>query len=105
MRLPSLRLTSRRLRTAAALGLTLVVVVCFCGRFPQGDAAKLQGKWSVVAVEDSEVALNEPFLATRQYIFDGHRLINRAQGGPVATSLLGDWIGRNINSPSGQALA
>jgi uncharacterized protein (TIGR03067 family) len=100
MRLPTLRLTGRRLRIGAAMALTLTVVLYFWAWIPRGDAAKLQGSWRVVAIEDSGVAVNEPFLQTRQYLFDGHRLIVRARGEPVVGSWVGDWIGRTIKSPS-----
>lgn len=99
MRQPSLRKTGRRLRIAAAMGLTFAVVVYFYYWFPRGDAAKLQGSWKVVAIEDSGVEVNEPFLKTRQYLFDGHKMIVRGRG-EVALSLLEDWIGRSFKSPS-----
>ncbi len=100
MRLPSIGLTGRRLKIAAAMGLALVVVLYFCAWSPRGDAAKLQGSWRVVAIEDSGVTANEPYLKTRQYLFDGNRMIVGARGEPVAAASLVDWIGRNIKSPS-----
>jgi uncharacterized protein (TIGR03067 family) len=100
MRLPSLRLTGRRSRIAVAMGLILVVVLCFHAWSPRGDAAKLQGSWRVVAVEDSGVAVNQPFFKTRQYIFDGNKAIVRPRGGPVVASMVGAWVEWNFKTPS-----
>jgi uncharacterized protein (TIGR03067 family) len=100
MRLLSLRRASRRLRITAVVGLVLVVILYISAWFPRGDAARIQGSWRVVRVEDSGLAVNEPFLMTRQYIFDGHRAIVRARGRPVAVSWVGEWVERNIKSPS-----
>ena len=99
MRLPSLRLTGRRLRMAAAVGLTLAVVLYFYAWIPRGDAAKLQGSWRVVAIEDSGVPINEPFLKTREYLFNGYKMMVRGEE-TVTTTWVGDWLPRKIKSPS-----
>jgi uncharacterized protein (TIGR03067 family) len=100
MRLASLRLTGRRWRIAVAAALALAVVLYFSSWFPRGDAAKVQGSWKVVAVEDSGILVSEPFLKTRQYIFDGRSAIVRPRGGRVATTLIGRWVEKLIGSPS-----
>ncbi|WP_159452170.1 TIGR03067 domain-containing protein [Singulisphaera sp. GP187] len=82
------------------MGLILVVILDLSAWFPRGDAASIQGRWRVVRIEDSGVAVNEPFLMTRQYIFDARKLIVSARGKPIAASLVGEWIERNIKSPS-----
>ena len=99
MRLPSPRLTDRRSKIAAALGLALVVILYVAAWFPRGDAARLQGSWTVVAVEDSGVPANESFLKTRQYIFDGRKMIVRARGA-VPLSWERDWVERIFKYPS-----
>jgi uncharacterized protein (TIGR03067 family) len=100
MRLPNSWPTNRRFRIVLAVGLALLIMLYGSAWFPRGDAAKLQGSWTVAAVEDSGVPSKETFLKTRQYIFDGHRAIVRARGAPVAASWVGDWVERNIKSPS-----
>jgi uncharacterized protein (TIGR03067 family) len=99
MRLPTTLLRSRRLKTAAAVVFALLVLLSVFAWPPSGDAARIQGHWAVVAVEDSGVPTNEPFLKTRQYIFDGRKMMVRGRG-DVGLSWLEDWIGRNLKSPS-----
>jgi uncharacterized protein (TIGR03067 family) len=97
----SFRLTNPHLRIALAIGLALAAIVYVSTSFPTGDAAKIQGSWSIVAVEDSGVPTKAPFLMTRQYLFDGRRAIVRGRG-EVPLSGLEDWIQRNIKSSSFQ---
>ena len=99
MRLPRLRLTGRRLALVATLGLIVLVGLYVVLLIPFGDAAKLQGEWSVVSIEDTGVPVEEPFLKTRQYIFDGYRTIVRAREAPTA-SWVGRLVERYFRSPS-----
>jgi uncharacterized protein (TIGR03067 family) len=100
MRLHSFRPIRRRWKIVAAVGIALAIMLYSIARVPRGDAARFQGNWSVVAVEDSGVAVNEPFLKTRQYIFDGNKAIVRARGGPVAASWVGSLVQRHFQTPS-----
>ena len=68
------------MRIVVAGGLALALMLYVTAWFPSGDAARIQGNWAVVAVEDSGVLSNEPFLKTRQYAFDGRKMIVRARG-------------------------
>lgn len=99
MRLPSTFLRNRPLMIAVAVGFALLVMLSVFGWPPSGDAARIQGRWTVVAVEDSGVPTKEPFLKTRRYIFDGRKMMVRGRG-DVGLSWLEDWIGRNFKSPS-----
>lgn len=100
MPLNSLRQTGRPLRWIVAAGLGVVAILYVTVGFPEGDAARLQGRWRVVVVEDSGVLVNQPFLTTRQYLFHGHKMIVRGRGGPVASTWVGRWVERNLKSPT-----
>ena len=99
MRLPSSWLTCRRMRMAVAVGLALAVMLCASTWPPRGDAARIQGRWTVVAVEDFRVPINEPILKTKQYLFEGRKMIVRARA-EAALSWLEDWVGRTFKSPT-----
>jgi uncharacterized protein (TIGR03067 family) len=85
---------------AAAAGLVLAVILYCTAGIPRGDAARMQGRWRVVGVEDSGLAVDEPLLMTNEYLFDGNKAIVRRGGPPVADSWVRRWVERNLHGPS-----
>ena len=94
-----LRITGRSWVLVALLGLVVLAGLYVVLLIPFGDAAKIQGAWGVMAIEDTGVSVNEPFLKTRQYVFDGYRAIVRDRGAPVAP-WMGPLVDRYLRSPS-----